>query len=253
MRLLIYLFLSIFYTCASMKPQINLVKNYNFNKKYIYISPGGIKGFYMLGVISYIKDNYDVSDYHVIGASAGSWMTIPFLLDKNEFNNLFLNDIFKYYDSILNSDDKISFYNIQRDKKEICNKYEKIEYKKINIISNKITLTGIKSVVINDFKCINDVTDYCIASSYIPFITGKFICILNNNLFIDGGFFMKKTYNKINPYFSITYNMWGFDFESKNIKALDKKDLKYFKDIYNYGYKDSHKNKKILDNYFISV
>ena len=47
--------------------------------------------------ISYIKNNYDVSEYDVIGASAGSWNTIPFLLDKNELNNDFLYDILKIH------------------------------------------------------------------------------------------------------------------------------------------------------------
>ena len=47
--------------------------------------------------------------------------------------------------------------------------------------------------------------------------------------------------------------MWGFDFKNINRKSLNKKNLKYFKDYYYYGYKDSHKNKKILDKYFISL
>lgn len=252
MRYFIYLFLSIILNCTSMKPQINVIKNYNFNKKYIYISPGGIKGFYMLGVVSYIKNNYDVSEYDVIGASAGSWNAIPFLLDKNELKNNFLYDIFKYYDSIIYNKN-ISFYQIQLDNKEIFKKYNNIDYKKLNIISNKLTLTGIKPVIINEFDCMDDVTDYCIASSHIPLVTGKLLCRVNDQFYIDGGLFRKRVNNIINPHFSINSNIWGFDFKNINRKSLNKKNLKYFKDFYYYGYKDSHRNKKILDKYFTSL
>lgn len=252
MRYFIYLFLFIIFKCNSMKPQINLVKNYNFNKKYIYISPGGIKGFYMLGVISYIKNNYNVSEYDVIGASAGSWNSIPFLLDKNKLNDEFLYDIFNYYDSIIDNK-KISFYEIQQNKKLICKKYHDIDYKKLNIISNKITLTGIKPVIINNFNSMDDVTDYCIASSHIPLITGKLLCKLNGQYYLDGGLFRKRVNNKINPYFYISSNMWGFDFREIDNKSLNKKNLKYFKNFYYNGYKDSHKNKKILDKYFTTI
>ena len=43
---------------------IYLKKN-NFiqDKKLISISPGGTKGFYLMGVLNYIKQNYDLSDY----------------------------------------------------------------------------------------------------------------------------------------------------------------------------------------------
>jgi len=37
--------------------------NFIKNKKLISISPGGLKGFYELGVLSYIKDNYNMDDY----------------------------------------------------------------------------------------------------------------------------------------------------------------------------------------------
>ena len=114
-------------------------------------------------------------------------------------------------------------------------------------------LKGIKPVIINNFDCIDDIADYCMASSHIPFITGKMFCKIDKNLFVDGGLFGKRVINKINPYFCITSNMWGFDFKKFNILSLRTKDLKHFKEFYYNGYEDSYNNKKILDKYFISL
>ena len=53
------------------------------NKKIISISPGGYKGFYLSGVCSYIKENYDLTDYVFTGASAGAWNSLIMTYKKN--------------------------------------------------------------------------------------------------------------------------------------------------------------------------
>ena len=45
-------------------------------QKLISISPGGFKGFYMMGIVTFLKETYDLSDYIFSGASAGSWNAI---------------------------------------------------------------------------------------------------------------------------------------------------------------------------------
>ena len=44
--------------------------------KIISISPGGFKGFYQLGISSYIKDNYYTENILFTGASAGAWVSL---------------------------------------------------------------------------------------------------------------------------------------------------------------------------------
>ena len=46
------------------------------DKKLITITPGGLQGFYVLGICTYIKENYDLSNYVFSGASAGSWNSL---------------------------------------------------------------------------------------------------------------------------------------------------------------------------------
>ena len=53
------------------------------NKKLISISPGGFKGFYMLGVCKFIKENYDLNDYIFSGASAGAWNSLLLCFNRD--------------------------------------------------------------------------------------------------------------------------------------------------------------------------
>lgn len=65
--------------------------------KLIITTPGGLFGFYFMGIASYIKEHYDLSDYVFSGASAGAW------------NSLFLSlngDSQPFIDEILNIDIK---------------------------------------------------------------------------------------------------------------------------------------------------
>ena len=61
------------YNTALQHSDLDLKLNLNSNNDLISISPGGFKGFYMLGITSYIKKNYDLSNYIFSGASAGAW------------------------------------------------------------------------------------------------------------------------------------------------------------------------------------
>ena len=51
----------------------------------ISIKPGGLKGFYVLGICKYIKENYCLEDYYFYGSSAGSWNTIYLTLPFDIF------------------------------------------------------------------------------------------------------------------------------------------------------------------------
>jgi len=72
------------------------VKNSSFiqGKKIISISPSGFKGFYELGILSFVKDNYNLDNYIFSGASAGSWNTL-FMCYKNDSKQL-IYDLLDY-------------------------------------------------------------------------------------------------------------------------------------------------------------
>ena len=76
----------------------NNIKQFSINNKQnkiISIAPAGLGGFYLLGIISYIKQHYNTSDYTIIGASAGAWVSLPMIYNGNI--NTFVDDIMTNY------------------------------------------------------------------------------------------------------------------------------------------------------------
>ena len=58
--------------------------NYDKNDmKLITISPGGFNGFYMMGIVTYIKEHYNLTNFIFSGASAGAWNAIIFAYKYN--------------------------------------------------------------------------------------------------------------------------------------------------------------------------
>ena len=50
--------------------------------KLIISTPGGLFGFYFMGVSSFLKDNYNLTNYIFSGASAGAWNSLFLSLKK---------------------------------------------------------------------------------------------------------------------------------------------------------------------------
>jgi predicted acylesterase/phospholipase RssA len=72
------------------------------NKKIISISPGGYKGFYVLGICQYIKEHYNLDNYIFSGASAGSWnaLAMCFKRDISEFQENMIDDKIQSFNTI---------------------------------------------------------------------------------------------------------------------------------------------------------
>ena len=52
--------------------------------KLIISTPGGLFGFYFMGVSSFLKDNYNLTNYIFSGASAGAWNSLFLSLKKDD-------------------------------------------------------------------------------------------------------------------------------------------------------------------------
>ena len=237
--------------------------NYKYrNKKIVSISPGGLGGFYLLGVINYIKDNYYTDDICFLGASAGAWNCIPMCYNKNI--NKITEDLLSSYNLSCenNKDDYLCNYDIEDEsinsiyklqcniKSLLINNYNNHDFNlnQINIATTIFTKTGFKQIIISDIKTLNQAIEGCFASSHIPFVTGKGLLKLDNTYFFDGGF-KEFPHSSINTYFDISHDMWGFKMsDCFNIKKYNKDDNLYF--LYKRGYEDTMENKDILDNYF---
>ena len=85
--------------------------------KIISSKAAGLKGFYMLGVSKFIKENYDLQNTLFYGASAGSWNSLYLS------NNLPNDELFTFIKS-LKSKDFENMYQIELAmRNEILKKY----------------------------------------------------------------------------------------------------------------------------------
>ena len=240
-KLLFFIFFNLFSSNSfifTYKPLVN--KN-----KLVTFGPGGITGFYTLGVTSYLKDNYNLTDYSFLGASAGSWNALLLTCKENNsiiINKLLSQDMFHKSTSVSNLLADIKTYV------ETTYKASDFELNKLYISVSVLNLFRFKPRVLYNFTSLQDATNGCFYSSYIPFVTGKVKFLYLKNFIFDGGI-GKFPPNHIRSYFDVYPSMWGRQFTSKD-RFIYPTDTNYFKNIYELGYNDSCKNKHILDLYF---
>jgi hypothetical protein len=222
------------------------------DKKIITISPGGYKGFYMMGIVHFLKKHYNLSNYVFSGASAGAWnsLLMSFKYDTAAFKYHIMDDSIQNAKSISEMEHRFKY--------KLLHYYNTDDFDLEKLF---IGVTAIKdkkpyTVVYTQFETLEDAIDCCIASSHIPLLTGNFTHKYNNLLTFDGGFSKHPYLNISKPVIHITPSMWSHAKppSMKNIHdytTLFSKDQYQFDEIFDKGYADSHKNKDILDKIFV--
>ena len=224
-------------------------KIYKKNKKFISINPAGMYGFYTLGVSSYIKDNYNLSKYHFIGASSGSWNCLLCCYKYNQkelINNLLRQDFLENPDSLNHL--QVNLYNY------ILKNYisEDFNLDKLYICISEFNNFELKNIVISNFTNLEQALECCILSCHIPFITSSnFIKKYQNKIVFDGGLTEFPPKN-ISNYFTISPNKYNnknleevfFELIIKNVS------INVINDLYYEGYKEASNDKIEIDKYF---
>ena len=241
-------------TCvAGLTTPVSLVNTHTFlertaNKKLITLSPGGLAGFYMLGVVTYIQENYDTSDFQILGASAGAWNALP-MVYNGPINDV-VQDILCNYRAIDGDGDVSSIQQLQRNIQELITtnyKEDDFDLERINIATTRVIKTGFEQLIICDITTLQQATDSCIASSHIPFVSGK-VPKINNKRLYDGGF-QKFPPENIQECLNITPNMWETNQKEEYHELLNIKNLHAFESYYEKGFKDSQNNRDFLHSY----
>jgi len=237
-------------------------EKYIKDKKLISISPGGFKGFYMLGTTAFIKENYDLENFIFSGASAGAWNSLfmTFKRDPLEFVIEMLDDKLNNAISIIDLEYVIKY--------KILNKYSEDDFdlKRLFIGVTSFENMKIKTHIFSDFDTLEDALNCCIASSHIPYITGStFLNKYQNMNAFDGGFSNYPYINVIKPTLHITPRMWkDEDYDNAQKTYIEKllqlqshvsdyttlfSRSKYnFTELFDKGYNDAKNNKPFLDN-----
>lgn len=250
-------------------PYYKIFSSFNFNqilinrdKKLITITPGGLKGFYVLGICSYIKENYDLKNYVFSGASAGSWNSL--FLSYNGKQDELIKKIFE-----INYEEANTIFEIEMmiKNKFISDFSEKdFDLSRVYIGSTILSKCKLKSIVYNDFTSLGDAIDCCIGSSHIPIVCGGLYYKYRNKITVDGGislFFNQSPYlpTKI-PSLIINPNLFRNDindsetvdlceFYRSYFDSLDIKNIGKIKSMYDLGYQNAKENKNTLDEIFI--
>ncbi len=228
------------------------------DKKLILLSPGGFKGFYLMGISAFIKENYVLDGHIFSGASAGAWNALLMTYKHNvsEIVNVLVNDeCAKIKDA----------YSLEKYlKKQIMANYktDDFELEKLFVGLTIITNYRIQTRIYSDFENLEDAIDCCIGSSHIPYVTGKLVNTYHNTYTFDGGF-SKYPYLKTSPpILHITPSMWKHisndtlvTTQNERLNISDYTTLfsrgKYnFKLLYEEGYNDAKLNRWYLDNIF---
>ena len=152
---------------------------------------------YTLGILAYIKRNIHISNYTLTGVSGGTWCSLLYHLEPNIHDHDFLWSIL-----VGDKNKRICLLNrnsMQTFQQNVAKNFE-LQYKNIDVstIPLSIIVTHIRnkkliSTKIDKFDDFDDLINFCMCSSYIPFISGKgMYTIYKNNKYIDGEIFRNK-------------------------------------------------------------
>jgi hypothetical protein len=228
----------------------------NYNKKLITISPGGCKGFYLAGILTFIKENYNITDCIFSGASAGAWNAL-FMCYKGDTMSLVYNilDVNIIKAKTLNELQYLLKYKLLSNYKT-----EDFDLRKVFI---GVTTFKYYTPVINiytDFDDLEDAINCCIASSHIPLVTGGISNRYKNLFSFDGGF-SKYPYLEKERLLHISHSMW----KTTNKNITKKENWKYYLEylhrfseffllsknnlveLFDNGYYDAKINKEFFD------
>lgn len=257
--------------CITKDNEVFLEDN-NFieNKKLISISYGGMKGFYELGVLSYIKDNYNMENFIFSGASVGAWNAL-FMCYKND-SKKFVYDLLDYKSIKINDIKEIKYFL----KYKVLSSFSNDDFDLRRLFVGVSRLKRFKPVtnIFSDFNNLEDAVKCCIASSHIPLITGvltnkyydmyrfdaeltnhQYVNFTENVLNISPSMLKKLNVNEndnvnknkkqafLNPFTSLNINLESF-MMLKN---------KNYAELFDNGYEDAKKNKEYLDKIFLET
>ena len=155
------------------------------NQRTIANAPAGYRGFYTLGISSYIKRNYDLIEYKFCGASAGA---------GNSLYLTFKGDDEDYVDEMLDRVDSLGRTPITRILKEVCDynveKYTADEFDLDRLSIGVTTLDGLekRGELYDRFDSLQDAVSCTASSSNIPFVSGSPLNVYRERLAYDGVF-----------------------------------------------------------------
>lgn len=200
---------------------------------------------YSMGIIGYIKKHFSLplTDLNITGISGGAICTILYTQEDDLSNPDKIWDftIGSDVNELLIKDLRVFQKNIGNNLKLRYNNKEPRNIDKISIISTNVNT--MKNEKISNFKNINDLIDFSLCSSYIPYISGNNLSKKYNGVdYMDGEIFRDNKYNKKQTCpttISIHRKIWGRKFSLINYVYTNKQ---ISSELFYYGWTDTEKN-----------
>ena len=203
---------------------------------------------YSIGIIGYIKKHFPLTDVNITGISGGAICSILYSQEDD------LSNPDKIWDYTIGADiNELSLYkdlrvfqkNVGNNLKLRYNNTEPRSIDKISIIYTNII--KMKNEKISNFDNINDLIDFSLCSSYIPYVSGDTAGKKYNGIeYMDGEIFRDYKYDKKQTCpttISIHRKMWGRKFPMNNYLYTNKQ---ISRELFNYGWEDTRNNKNEL-------
>lgn len=231
------------------KPSTYLISNSNLKKPTLFLGPGGNIGPYILGVLAYIKENYDIDNINYMGVSAGSFISVIANYEKD------LTDFDKLWNKYIsnNPDHSIPIHNFNDIPNTIKNNILKHHgNKKINnnigVFVSSLEKNNVNLELSYNYNNLDELLELCHCSSYIPLLSGLSINkkYKNNLNYFDGIFGMgliKMHHIHFDNTIYITKDIWNRKFKTLDFLTCN---YDHYKKMYTHGWNDSHLNKKKL-------
>ncbi len=202
---------------------------------------------YSIGIVGYIKKHFTLPDANITGISGGAICSILYTQEDD------LSNPDKIWDYMIGADiNELSLYkDLRIFQKNIGDNLKRRyseaprDFGNISVISTNVA--KMKNEKISSFNDISELIDFSLCSSYIPFVSGD---RLGKNYkgteYMDGEIFRDYKYDKKQTCpttISIHRKMWGRKFNMGNYLYTNKQ---ISRDLFNYGWEDTHKNKNEL-------
>ena len=231
--------------------------------KVVTISPGGFRGFYMMGVASYIRDHFNTDACFFSGASVGAWISLLMTYRGNHTALIHeLNVLTPHFTNLSLAEMQTTVAD------RILGRFKTADFdlKRLFVGVSRIKAFGFENDVYSDFRDLRDAVECCQASSHIPMITGGFLRKYDRQWTFDGGFCANPYLMYSDPALHIGPEIWVSDPRPKpcirthsffkNIQlVLDQTSLfsrhKFdLEQMYLLGYRDSAANHSSLASVF---
>lgn len=156
----------------------------NSISKLVTISPGGYRGFYLLGVSSYIRSHFNTDQCLFSGASVGAWIALGMTYRGNYTQFIHSLNVLspQFTDQPLGQMQRTVSDTIMR-----LYRTEDFDLDRLFIGVTRVQGLAAIPVIYSNFSDLKDAVECCKASSHIPLITGNLLCKYDGQFALDGG------------------------------------------------------------------